>query len=74
MQTDQSRYLDALLKLYLGLPETPSQASSPDIRLACNLYQRRITLETVGAALLLASVAFSKHSCHQGQNPHKVRL
>jgi hypothetical protein len=56
MQTDQSRYLDALLKLYLGLPETPSQASASDIRLACDLYQRRITLETVEAALLLASV------------------
>ena len=55
MQTDQSRYLDALLKLYLGLPETPSQASPSDIRLACDLYQRRITLETVEAALLLAS-------------------
>ena len=56
MQTDQSRYLETLLKLYLGLPETPSQASSSDIRLACGLYQRRITIETVEAALLLASV------------------
>jgi hypothetical protein len=56
MQTDQSRYLETLLKLYLGLPETPSQASPSDIRLAYSLYQRRITLETVEAALLLASV------------------
>jgi hypothetical protein len=56
MQPDQSRYLDILLKLYLGLPETPSQASPSDIRLACDLYQRRITLETVEAALLLASM------------------
>jgi len=56
VQTDQSSYIEALLNLYLGLPETPSQASSSDIRLACGLYQRRITIETVEAALLLASV------------------
>jgi hypothetical protein len=56
MQTDQSHYLEALLKLYLSLPETPSQASPSDIRLACDLYQQRITIETVEAALLLASV------------------
>jgi hypothetical protein len=56
VQTDQSSYIETLLKLYLGLPETPSQASPSDIRLACGLYQRRIMLETVKAALLLASV------------------
>ncbi len=56
VQTDQSRYLETLLKLYLGLPETPSQARPSDIRLAHGLYQRRITLEIVEAALLLASV------------------
>jgi hypothetical protein len=56
VQTDQSRYLETLLKLYLSLPETPSQASSSDIRLAYGLYQRRITLEIMEAALLLASV------------------
>ena len=56
MQTDQSRYLETLLKLYLGLPETPSQASPYDIRLAYDLYQRRIGFEIVEAALLLASV------------------
>ena len=56
MQTDQSRYLEPLLKLDLSLPETPSQASPSDIRMVCDLYQRRITLETVEAALLLASM------------------
>ena len=56
MHTDQSHYQETLLKLYLGLPETPSQAIPSDIRLAYDLYQRRITLETVEAALLLASV------------------
>jgi hypothetical protein len=29
MQTDQSHYLDALLKLYLGLPERPSRGRAP---------------------------------------------
>jgi hypothetical protein len=56
VQTDQSRYLETLLKLFLGLPETPPQASSSDIRLACGLYQRRVSLDTVESALLLASV------------------
>lgn len=36
--------------------ETPSQASPSDIRLAHSLCLRRITLETVEAAMLLASV------------------
>jgi hypothetical protein len=56
MQTDQSLYLETILNLYLGLPETPAQASSSDIRLACDLYQRRVSLDAVEAALLLASV------------------
>jgi len=56
VQTDQSRYLETLLNLYLSLPETPSQASPSDIRLAHSLYQQRIPLETVEASLLLASV------------------
>jgi hypothetical protein len=56
VQTDQSRYLETLLNLYLSLPETPSQASPSDVRLAHSLYQQRIPLETVEASLLLASV------------------
>jgi hypothetical protein len=56
VQTDQSHYVETLLDIYLGLPETPSQASPSDIRLAHGLYLRRITLETVEAAMLLASV------------------
>jgi hypothetical protein len=56
VQIDQSSYIETILKRYLGLPETPSQASPSDIRMACGLYQQRITIETVEAALLLASV------------------
>jgi hypothetical protein len=56
VQIDQSSYIETILKRYLGLPETLSQASPSVIRLTCGLYQWRITLETVEAALLLASV------------------
>jgi hypothetical protein len=56
VQSDQSHYIETILKFYLGLPETPSQASPSDVRLACDLYQRRIMLEAVEAALLIASV------------------
>jgi hypothetical protein len=34
VQTDQSRHLQTLLNLYLGLPETSSQASLSNARLA----------------------------------------
>lgn len=47
MQTDQCRYLETLLNLYLSLPEKASQASLSDVRLAHSLYQQRIPLEGV---------------------------
>lgn len=56
MKTDQAHYIETLLNLYLSLPETPSQASQSDLRLAYSLYQRNIALEILEAALLLASV------------------
>ena len=56
MQTKQSRYVETLLDIYLGLPETPSQATPSDIRLTHSLYQQRIPLEIVEAAMLLDSV------------------
>src|SRR5262245_58986017 len=56
VKTDQAHYIETLLNLYLGLPETPSQASQSDLRLAYSLYQRNMALEIIEAAFLLASV------------------
>jgi len=53
MQTDKSCYMETLLELYLGLPETPSRGRAPPTSAWPDLYQRRITLETVEAAMLL---------------------
>jgi hypothetical protein len=54
--TDRDVYLAAVLKLYLELPETPSRAGPYDRKTAIELHQRGVTLSTVEAALLLASV------------------
>lgn len=54
MPTEPFQYVESLLKLYLDLPETPSQASPSDIRLAHQLFQQQIPLAGVEAALLLA--------------------
>jgi hypothetical protein len=55
MNSDNLLYINKLLDLYLGLPETPSRASRYDRQLACDLYQRKLSLDIVEAALLLAS-------------------
>ena len=52
---DQRVYVDKLLELYLGLPDTPSRTSRYDRQLAYKLYQQNVSLETVEAALLLGS-------------------
>lgn len=51
----QRRYMRAVLGRYLWLPETPSQASRRDRRLARTLFERGLPLSAVEAALLLAS-------------------
>jgi hypothetical protein len=51
-----TKYLSAVIKLYLDLPETPSRASPNDRRGAAELYARGINLATVESALLLASL------------------
>jgi len=49
------RYLRAVLSRYLWLPDTPSQTSRHDRRLAQTLYQRGVPLIAIEAALLLAT-------------------
>jgi hypothetical protein len=54
MQPDA--YVAAVLKMYLELPETPPRAGPYDRRMALDLYERRVALVTVEAALLLVSL------------------
>jgi len=55
MNGDDDRYVEKVLDLYLGLPQTPSRISRDDRRLALKLRQQQTPLETVEAALLLAT-------------------
>jgi hypothetical protein len=55
MANDDRLYIDTVLKLYLSLPETPSRTSRYDRELATQLCERKIPLETIEAAFLLAS-------------------
>jgi hypothetical protein len=52
---DDRLYIETVLKLYLSLPETPSRASRYDRHLATQLCERKVPLETIEAAFLLAS-------------------
>jgi hypothetical protein len=51
----QRRYVRAVLARYLWLPDTPSQSSRHDRRLAHVLHERGVPLVVVEAALLLAA-------------------
>ena len=51
----EQRYVRAVLTRYLWLPDTPSQSSRHDRRLARSLYERGVPLLVVEAALLLAA-------------------
>lgn len=51
----ERRYVRSVLARYLWLPETPSQSSRHDRRLARSLYERGVPLLVVEAALLLAA-------------------
>lgn len=53
---ETASYVNTVLTLYLGLPETPLQASTQDRRLARQLHERGIALCVVESAFLLASV------------------
>lgn len=55
MEHNNRVYVDKLLELYIGLPDTPSRTSRYDRQLAYNLYKQNVSLEIVEAALLLGS-------------------
>jgi hypothetical protein len=49
-------YTATVLNLYIDLPDTPLRASLQDQRLAQRLFETRVPLSVVEAALLLASL------------------
>jgi len=51
----ERRYVRAVLARYLWLPDTPSQSSRHDRRLARSLYERGVPVLVVEAAFLLAA-------------------
>ena len=55
MANDDRLHIETVLKLYLSLPETPSRTSRYDRELATTLCKRKVPLETIEAAFLLAS-------------------
>jgi hypothetical protein len=52
---DDRLYIETVLKLYLSLPGTPSRTSRYDWELAIQLCERKVSLETIETAFLLAS-------------------
>ena len=56
MLTDLKTYQQAVIALYLRLPDTPRRLSRFDLRLLDQLWQRQIPLTLIETAFLLASV------------------
>ncbi len=55
-ELDRTEYTRSVIRMYLSLPETPQRAARSDWILANQLFDRRIEVETVRHALLLATV------------------
>jgi hypothetical protein len=55
MRTDRDTYRQALLDLYLRLPDTPRRLSRFDLRLVRQLWEHPIPLKVIETAFLLAS-------------------
>lgn len=62
MNPEDKLYVEKLLDLYLGLPQTPSRASRDDRELAQRLRRQQTPLEMVEAAFLLATARRSRRS------------
>ncbi len=56
MNPAENEYADAVMKLYLQLPETPLKPSANDRHTAESLRARRIDLKAVESALLLGTI------------------
>lgn len=53
---ETASYVNTVLTLYLGLPETPLRASTQDRRLARQLHEHGVAFCVVESAFLLASL------------------
>jgi len=53
---ETTSYVNTVLTLYVGLPETPLRTSTQDRRLARQLHERGVALCVVESAFLLASI------------------
>ena len=53
---NQNQYVDAVISLYLKTPDTPQKPSYNDRITASNFFAQRIPLQTIEAALMLASL------------------
>jgi len=52
----QNQYVDAVISLYLKLPDTPCKPSYNDRITASGFFAQQIPVQTIEAALLLASL------------------
>jgi len=62
----QNQYVDAVLSLYLKLPDTPHKPSYYDRLTASGFFAQQIPMNTIEAALLLASL---RRLSRQGEQP-----
>ena len=53
--TSRQAYVERVLELYRQAPETPARSSRCDRRLAEEFYERKVKVEQVEAAILLAT-------------------
>jgi hypothetical protein len=58
-------YINAVVANYVRLPGTPLRASRRDRRLAAELYDRRVPLQVVWAAFVLAATRWAIRSPQQ---------
>ena len=65
MTADRQAYVNAVVSNYIRLPGTPLRASRRDRSLAAALYDRRIPLPVVWAALVIASARWALRAPQQ---------
>lgn len=66
MISNSETYAEAVLRLYVQLPDTSGRVRPADRRLALQLHTRQIPLPTVESALLLAS---ARRCCRPSHRP-----
>ena len=65
MTTARHAYVNAVVTNYVRLPATPLRASRRDRQLAADLYDRRVPLNVVWAAFVIAAARWAIRSPHQ---------